>query len=940
MILLAWALFALQDLPGVPEGWKLELIANAPELSHPSVVCCAPDGRIFVAEDPMDISAPADRPLGRILCLHPGGPVTVYADKLYAVFGMQYLDGRLHVLHNPKYTRFRDDGGGVGLDRTDLITQTNPKPWAHDWNDHVPANFKLGLDGMFYVAVGDKGVFGAVGPDGSKAELRGGGILRMTPDAGRLEIYSTGVRNILDVAINADGDIFTYDNTDEHNWMGRLTHMVDGGFYGYPYDFHPRRPYTLWMMADFGGGAATGALCYEEDAWPSEWRGNLILADFGKRSVARVRLAREGASYAVVSREEIVRNGPGKDNFRPVGLTISPDGRSLYICDWNHGDTKAKIAAGRLFKVTPPGAAGSRPSWWAAAASGRPFEATDLDLLEALTHPAWSVRMTAQRRLVDRKAVNPLRVLLADPKASPRARVHALWALAALDGLPAAIDSSLARHAVRAGKHDPATALQDPDPMVRFEAATALGRRREFSPALREILKDPDALVRYAAFTALARIGAWDATVPGLRDPDPRVREGTLFSLRSAFAMTVIDALSAQLRDPLAVEILSGLVRKEPAWDGAWWSNPYHPALAPRPRPTVDWEGTPRALEALRAALDSPIAPVRKAAVDALTRAEDRESLARLRAAFAGEKDLDVRRSILAMIAEFKDTHSSDVVKAAFGEPALAASAAKVAEKLKLVEPLIGLMAKGDLDARRAAIEALGALSAVEAVPALVEAFALEETRFEAADALSRVPDVRALGAYGWGLASANAALRERCEKAVARLRKSHPAEVAKLPPPPARSEPQRWFEHGISNRGDVERGRLLFEDTKGVACAKCHRVKGKGGEIGPDLSTVGSQFSRAELAESVLWPSRRIREGYGQVRVRTKGGDVISGAVKEETAEVLSLMDAEGRRHAIRKADIDARQAGEASLMPDGLERGLTPVQFSDLLEYLQFLK
>ena len=151
-----------------------------------------PDGRVFVAEDPMDISAPADRTLGRILCLHPDGRVTVFADKLHAVFGMQYLDGKLYVQHTPKFSGFRDDGG-VGRDRVDLIECTNPNPWALDWNDHVPANFRLAMDGYFYMSVGDKGVYGAVGRDGRRAELHGGGILRLRPDGTELEVYCTGV---------------------------------------------------------------------------------------------------------------------------------------------------------------------------------------------------------------------------------------------------------------------------------------------------------------------------------------------------------------------------------------------------------------------------------------------------------------------------------------------------------------------------------------------------------------------------------------------------------------------------------------------------------------------------------------------------------------------------------------------------------------------------
>src|SRR5882762_10737267 len=93
---LVWV-FALTSLcpgaaPTPPPDWRMELVAQAPEVRHPSVVCVAPDGRVFVAEDPMDIStAHADAKEGRIICVRPDGRRTVFAEKLHAVFGMQYL---------------------------------------------------------------------------------------------------------------------------------------------------------------------------------------------------------------------------------------------------------------------------------------------------------------------------------------------------------------------------------------------------------------------------------------------------------------------------------------------------------------------------------------------------------------------------------------------------------------------------------------------------------------------------------------------------------------------------------------------------------------------------------------------------------------------------------------------------------------------------------
>ena len=314
-------------LPQPVPGWRMELLLTAPQLRHPSVVCTAPDGRIFVAEDPMDISLPrASLPEGRILCLHPEGRVTVFAEKLFAVFGMQYLEGKLYVLHNPRFSVFID-ADTHGTNRTELLEQTNPEPWALNWNDHVPSNFRLGMGGFFYVAVGDKGLFGAVDRNGKRVDLHGGGVVRIRPDGTGLEVFCHGVRNILDVAITTEDELFTYDNTDEHEWMGRLTHMVDGGFYGYPFDFIPRRPYTLWMLADYGPGAATGALAYTDDALPSEFHDNLFLADFGQRNIRRVILERANGTFREV-RNELLFPDPPPD-FRPVGIHETADGRGL-----------------------------------------------------------------------------------------------------------------------------------------------------------------------------------------------------------------------------------------------------------------------------------------------------------------------------------------------------------------------------------------------------------------------------------------------------------------------------------------------------------------------------------------------------------------------------------------------------------------------------------
>ena len=1002
------ALLLVLQAPVAPEGWTVELVAKAPELRHPTVVCAAPDGRIFVAEDPMDISAPPDATRGRILCLHPDGRLTVFAEKLHAPFGMAYLEGKLYVLHNPKLTMFSDDG----RERVDLIERTNPKPWAHDWNDHVPANFKLAMDGYFYMAVGDKGVYGAVGTDGSRAELRGGGILRFRPGATELEVFSTGVRNILDVALDDEDEIFTYDNTDEHHWMGRFTHMVDGGFYGYPWDFHPRRPYTLWMIADYGAGAATNVLRLDD--------GSVLLADFGKRSVARVRVAREGATFRHVERVDVLSNGGEKDDFRPVGICAAPDGRGFYVSCWNHKDSKAEVAAGRLFKVTWPGQSPPKPDWYVPAASGRPFEATREALVAALDHPSRDVRLTAQRRLADRKAKLSL------SEGSVRARIHALWAQDAVDRGASARGTilelaregpvELRRQALRQlGTRRvavPVALLRDADASIRFHAATALGRAGDPAavPALLEALEEKDLFARFAVFTALRRIAAWPAVARGLDSDKEAVREGTLFAMREAREDAVVAELARFIagRRPgraAAVETLAGLARTLPPWKGEWWTSPYHPALSPPPEKTEAWSGTPAALAALRGAVDDPDPLVRKAAVDGLR--ELKEGGAALRARLAVEESVEVKRAILRAI---RDVEARSLIESALADPALEEEAVGAAERIgeiallrarlergtsdaalralgrlkaKDAVPLIAARLKGSgrasaawalgsiggADAARALREALaeggrevvdasGRLKDREAIPALLALFARGESRDEVAAALARMPDARALDAYLHGLAAPVAPLRESCREAVKAIAKELRGEIEaraeKGAIPAAAIEelravfpkleaaapaPEAYLEFALKTPGDALRGRAVFAGAN-VACAKCHKVDGQGGEVGPDLSGVGRQFGRRDLAESVLHPSRRVREGYGQVVVRTKGGEVITGVLRGETGDELVLLDGEGKRHRVAKEDVERRRASDLSMMPENLRASLTPHEFADLMAYLETLR
>ena len=153
------------------------------------------------------------------------------------------------------------------------------------------------------------------------------------------------------------------------------------------------------------------------------------------------------------------------------------------------------------------------------------------------------------------------------------------------------------------------------------------------------------------------------------------------------------------------------------------------------------------------------------------------------------------------------------------------------------------------------------------------------------------------------------------------------------------RLKPEDYAAFTLANRGDPRRGRELFDDPQGVGCVKCHRVNGAGGEGGPDLSRIAATYGRAELIESVLFPSKKVADGFHTTTLSLADGQVFSGLVVADGNERLVLLDSQGARHEVAKSDIDQKTQTERSTMPDALHAGLTPAEFADLIAYLETL-
>jgi len=163
-------------------------------------------------------------------------------------------------------------------------------------------------------------------------------------------------------------------------------------------------------------------------------------------------------------------------------------------------------------------------------------------------------------------------------------------------------------------------------------------------------------------------------------------------------------------------------------------------------------------------------------------------------------------------------------------------------------------------------------------------------------------------------------------------------ASCAQAPPRSPSLDAFRKF--ALTHEGDVARGARLFADEQRLACSKCHSVDGRASKAGPDLFAVGDKFGRRDLVEAVLVPSATISPGYGTVIVETKAGVEHQGVLKQATDAGVQLMNADGKLVSIATADIKEQRGSPVSLMPEGLQAGLSLQEFTDLTEYLATLR
>jgi putative heme-binding domain-containing protein len=140
---------------------------------------------------------------------------------------------------------------------------------------------------------------------------------------------------------------------------------------------------------------------------------------------------------------------------------------------------------------------------------------------------------------------------------------------------------------------------------------------------------------------------------------------------------------------------------------------------------------------------------------------------------------------------------------------------------------------------------------------------------------------------------------------------------------------------------GDAERGRKVFFELAGGLCAKCHIIGSQGIDMGPNLSTIGQKYSKTDLLDNILHPSKTIAQGYETYVVRTKAqgdkpADIYSGFLVSKSDTEVVLKDMERKLIHLKTNEVDKMVMQPVSAMPEGIIAELQTQQAADLLEFL----
>jgi quinoprotein glucose dehydrogenase len=462
----------------------------------------------------------------------------------------------------------------------------------------------------------------------------------------------------------------------------------------------------------------------------------------------------------------------------------------------------------------------------------------------------------------------------------------------------------------------------DWSPAVRTAAVVAL--RRQASPAIATFLKDKDHLIVLEAARAINDVPIPDAipalaaliknpidSLPlGYRVLNANFREGKPENARA------VAEFAARTNAPLALRLEA--IRELTDWDrpsgrdrvmGLWRPLAARPSIAAAAlagKVKALFEGPPELLQ--DAALCVAKLNLKEAGPLLFQLLSDKQ------------KPLAARIEALKALASLADPQLSRAMRFAIGDshPKLRAEGRRVLAKLSPAEALAQIekvLENGTTAEQQGALILLGEWRNKDAEPLLAK----------------------------WldQLAAKKAPPEIQLELIEAVAKRSTPALKSKL----AAFEQARVkaplldrFRESLHG-GDSEEGKKLFLSKAEASCLRCHKAKGEGGDVGPDLSRIGSTKTREYILESILDPNKDLAQGFETAVFVLTNGKFYVGVVKSEGTNELQLQADDGSLVTIKKSDIEERLRGK-SAMPEDVAKALTKSELRDLVEFLSQLK
>ncbi|MBX9622488.1 MAG: c-type cytochrome, partial [Gemmataceae bacterium] len=920
---------------------------------------------------------------------------------LYGPLGVcvsPHADGQaltVYVCQSPDILVFEDKDGDLKADGPPKKLLSGFRGFDHDHGVH---GLNIGPDGKLYFTVGDSGVDGLKSSDGkgrvwktNDTDCRAGTVWRCDPDGTNLELIAHNFRNNYEACVDSFGEVWLSDNDDDGNQQTRICFVMPGGNYGYyprgagQTHWHEEQPGIVHKTLRTGFGSPTGITFYEGSLLPEKYRGAILHCDAGPREVRAFFRKPKGAGYEL-DKEVILTSS---DNwFRPSDVTVAPDG-SIFVCDWYDpgvgGHGMGDWTRGRVFRLTPKGHTGYKVP-----------EAkldTKEGIFSALTSPCLATRAMALHQYKTDARMQTLMVLSNGFLAKDEVQVaRAAWAM---------MISNSATRGKYEGQPTAAEVVQFSAAIPAFakrqESSPALGaasHRRKVQLGHNPAEPGPSG----TSIEQLAPRGpaVWREALVSCRTASPETLKPLFFALAKKYdgqdhfyraALNIACGTDPARRDA----ILADFDKHFPEWndtvaDLVWELRPK--SVLPR-------------LGKLLA--DAKLSGPQKARiVDILAASDDPAAGKSMLALLTGDAPAEVKARAVEHLKLFLPTKWKAINSREELDPVidrLLKDKAGAAAGLRLIalsnnawrQAEVAAIArddKADRGLREEAIRTLGGLRTDDAVAALVALARPEGPLSPAAvEALGRnLPNgnVRphhqeaAFNALtGWFLdEKVSDGFRAACLSALAGSRQGTSLllslrETGKLPqdqvgpvgrllrnsphqdlrnraliafPAPGKLDPKKLPSPAelAKRAGDAARGeRVWKESLAGAAqCAKCHTVRGVGGQVGPDLSMIGVKGSRENLFESILNPSKAIADQYVQNQVTTAAGVTVTGLVVAEADGGVTVRDANGKDTVIPRDEVESRKKIAISIMPEDVVGALTEDELVDLVSYLETLK